>query len=110
MLIKNKEIFWIHRIIALIYALALAFLAFGILGKFDLNAVLVFVVLSVLFGWMMYLHFIASIESAKGSVRGRNRSKFIAVILVFLFPIGTVIAFYIFYKTLDDQWQSEEKL
>ena len=105
MQIKNKEIFWIHRIITLIYACGLLFLGFGILSNFNLNAFVVFAVLTVLLGWMMYLHFIASVESAKGSMRGRNISQFIAVILVFLFPIGTALAFYIFYKTLGDQWQ-----
>ncbi len=104
--IKNKEVYWIHRIIALIYTFGLIFLGFGILSKFDLNALLVFIVLLVLFGWMMYLHFIASNESAKGTMRGRSTSKFIAVILLFLFPIGTVIALYLFYKTSESEWQN----
>ncbi len=103
--IKNKEVYWIHRIIVLIYSLCLIFLAFGILSKFDLDAVLVFLVLLVLFGWMMYLHFIASNESAKGTQRGRHISKFIALILLFLFPLGTVIALYLFYKTTENEWQ-----
>ncbi|AXQ22132.1 hypothetical protein BEN71_08640 [Acinetobacter wuhouensis] len=105
--IKNKEVYWIHRMIALIYSLGLIFLGFGILSKFDLDAVLVFLVLLVLFGWMMYLHFVASNESAQGSTRGRNISKFIAVILLFLFPIGTVIALYLFYKTTENEWQKQ---
>lgn len=105
--IKNKEVYWIHRMIALIYSLGLIFLGFGILSKFDLDAVLVFLVLLILFGWMMYLHFVASNESAQGSTRGRNISKFIAVILLFLFPIGTVIALYLFYKTTENEWQKQ---
>lgn len=105
--IKNKEVYWIHRMIALIYSLGLIFLGFGILSKFDLDALLVFFVLMVLFGWMMYLHFVASNESAQGSTRGRNISKFIAVILLFLFPIGTVIALYLFYKTTENEWQKQ---
>ncbi|AYO54651.1 hypothetical protein [Acinetobacter wuhouensis] len=105
--IKNKEVYWIHRMIALIYSLGLIFLGFGILSKFDLDALLVFLVLLVLFGWMMYLHFVASNESAQGSTRGRNISKFIAVILLFLFPIGTVIALYLFYKTTENEWQKQ---
>ena len=105
--IKNKEVYWIHRMIALIYSLGLIFLGFGILSKFDLDAVLVFLVLLVLFGWMMYLHFVASNESAQGSTRGRNISRFIAVILLFLFPIGTVIALYLFYKTTENEWQKQ---
>ncbi|RZG76068.1 hypothetical protein [Acinetobacter sp. WCHAc060025] len=105
--IKNKEVYWIHRMIALIYSLGLIFLGFSILRKFDLDAVLVFLVLLVLFGWMMYLHFVASNESAQGSMRGRNISKFIAVILLFLFPIGTVIALYLFYKTTENEWQKQ---
>lgn len=105
--IKNKEVYWIHRMIALIYSLGLIFLGFGILSKFDLDAVLVFLVLLVLFGWMMYLHFVASNESAQGSTRGRNLSRFIAVILLFLFPIGTVTALYLFYKTTENEWQKQ---
>lgn len=105
--IKNKEVYWIHRMIALIYSLGLIFLGFGILSKFDFDALLVFFVLLVLFGWMMYLHFVASNESAQGSTRGRNISKFIAVILLFLFPIGTVIALYLFYKTTENEWQKQ---
>jgi len=105
--IKNKEVYWIHRMIALIYSLGLIFLGFGILSKFDLDALLVFLVLLVLFGWMMYLHFVASNESAQGSTRGRNLSRFIAVILLFLFPIGTVIALYLFYKTTENEWQKQ---
>ena len=105
--IKNKEVYWIHRMIALIYSLGLIFLGFGILSKFDLDALLVFLVLLVLFGWMMYLHFVASNESAQGSTRGRNISRFIAVILLFLFPIGTVIALYLFYKTTENEWQKQ---
>ena len=107
MKIKNKEVYWIHRIIALIYTFGLLFLGFGILSKFDLDAFMVFVVLLLLFGWMMYLHFVASNESAQGSMRGRNISKFIAVILLFLFPIGTVIALYLFYKTTENEWQKQ---
>ena len=105
MVIKNKQVYWIHRIIVMIYSLGLIFLAFGILSKFDLNAIMVFMVLSFLFGWMMYLHFIASVESANGTLMGRNTSKFIALILLFLFPIGTVIALYLFFKTSETEWQ-----
>jgi hypothetical protein len=53
----------------------------------------------------MYLHFIASLEAEKGSERGRRISRFIAVILVFLFPIGTILALYLFYKTSSNEWQ-----
>ncbi|MDV8156147.1 hypothetical protein [Acinetobacter bereziniae] len=103
--IKNQHVYWIHRLITLIYLLGFILLGFGILQKFDLDALIAFLILVLVFGWMMYLHFIASLESEKGSERGRRISRFIAVILVFLFPIGTILALYLFYKTSSNEWQ-----
>lgn len=73
--------------------------------KFDRDALYVFLILLAVFGWMMYLHFIASLEAEKGSERGRRMSRFIAVILLFLFPVGTLMALYLFYKTSVYEWQ-----
>jgi fatty acid desaturase len=103
--IKNKHVYWIHRLITLIYLVAFILLGFGMLRKFDLEALIVFLILLSVFGWMMYLHFVASLEAEKGSERGRRISRFIAVILFLLFPIGTVLSLYLFYKTSAHEWQ-----
>ncbi|MBJ9952140.1 MULTISPECIES: hypothetical protein [unclassified Acinetobacter] len=103
--IKNQHVYWVHRLMTLIYLVGFILLGFGILQKFDLDALMTFLILILVFGWMMYLHFIASIEAEKGSERGRHISRFIAVILLFLFPIGTLLAIYLFYKTSSGEWQ-----
>ena len=103
--IKNKHVYWIHRLITLIYLIGFILLGFGILQKFDRDALYVFLILLAVFGWMMYLHFIASLEAEKGSERGRRMSRFIAVILLFIFPVGTLMALYLFYKTSVYEWQ-----
>lgn len=103
--IKNQHVYWVHRLMTLIYLVGFILLGFGILQKFDLDALMTFLILILIFGWMMYLHFIASVEAEKGSERGRRISRFIAVILLFLFPIGTLLAIYLFYKTSSGEWQ-----
>lgn len=103
--IKNQHVYWVHRLMTLIYLVGFILLGFGILQKFDLDALMTFLILILVFGWMMYLHFIASAEAEKGSERGRRISRFIAVILLFLFPIGTILAMYLFYKTSSSEWQ-----
>lgn len=103
--IKNQHVYWVHRLMTLIYLAGFILLGFGILQKFDLDALMTFLILVLVFGWMMYLHLIASVEAEKGSERGRHISRFIAVILLFLFPIGTILAMYLFYKTSSGEWQ-----
>lgn len=103
--IKNQHVYWVHRLMTLIYLVGFILLGFGILQKFDLDALMTFLILVLVFGWMMYLHFIASVEAEKGSERGRRISRFIALILLFLFPIGTLLAIYLFYKTSSGEWQ-----
>lgn len=104
-MIKNKQVYWIHRSIFMLYVLGLILLGIGMLSKFDLEALLAYIVLIAIFGWMLYLHYVAANQSAQGTRKGRNTSRFIALILLFLFPIGTVIALYLFYKTSDLEWQ-----
>lgn len=103
--VKNNEVYWIHRIFSMIYIVGLSLLGIGILRKFDLNAVMAFLIVLALFGWMLYLHYVAAYESARGTTRGRNISQLIALILLFFFPIGTVIAIYLFYQTSQFKWQ-----
>lgn len=103
--VKNYEVYWIHHIFSMIYVVGLSLLGIGILRKFDLNAVMVFLILLALFGWMLYLHYVAAYESARGTTRGRNISQLIAMILLFFFPVGTVIAIYLFYQTSQFKWQ-----
>ena len=102
---KNDEGYWIHRIFLMIYIVGLSLLGIGILKNFDLNAVMAFLIVLALFGWMLYLHYVAAYESARGTTRGRNISQLIALILLFFFPIGTVIAIYLFYQTSQFKWQ-----
>lgn len=104
-MIKNKQVYWIHRSIFMLYVLGLILLGIGMLSKFDLEALLAYIILIAIFGWMLYLHYVAANQSAQGTRKGRNTSRFIALILLFLFPIGTVIALYLFYKTSDLEWQ-----
>lgn len=103
--IKNNQVYWIHRLILMFYILGLVLLGIGMLSKFDLDALLAYIILIAIFGWMLYLHYVAAYESVQGTTKGRNTSRFIALILLFLFPIGTVIALYLFYKTSDLEWQ-----
>lgn len=104
-MIKNKQVYWIHRLIFMLYALGLMLLGIGMLSKFDLEALLAYLILIAIFGWMLYLHYVAADQSAQGTRKGQNTSRFIALIFLFLFPIGTVIALYLFYKTSDLKWQ-----
>lgn len=55
--VKNQEVYWIHRILAVFYALACIFIAVGLISTFDLmNSVLVFlVVLLPLGGSVIYI-------------------------------------------------------
>ena len=103
--VRNYEVYWIHRIFLMIYIIGLSLLGIGMLKKFDLNAVMAFLIVLALFAWMLYLHYVAACESAQGTTRGRNISQLIALILLFFFPVGTVIAIYLFYLTSQFKWQ-----
>ena len=106
--VKNQEVYWIHRILAVFYALSCGFMAVGLISTFDLmNSVLVFLVVLLPLGWISYLHWLASLESMQGTERGRRMTLFIALILLLSFPIGTLISICLLYKSYQNMWQFE---
>lgn len=42
--VRNYEVYWIHRIFLMIYIIGLSLLGIGMLKKFDLNAVMAFLI------------------------------------------------------------------
>ena len=104
--VKNQEVYWIHRILAVFYALACGFTAVGLISTFELmNSMFVFLVVLLPLGWLGYLHWLASLESMQGTERGRRMTLFIALILLLAFPIGTLISMCLLYKSSQNTWQ-----
>lgn len=67
--VKNNQVYWVHRVILMLYILGLIFLGIGMLSKFDLDALSVYLILVAIFGWMLYLHYVAAHESAQGTLK-----------------------------------------
>ena len=104
--VKNKEVYWIHRILAIFYALVCGFMAIGLISTFEMmNSVFVLLVVLLPLGWISYLHWLASLESMQGTERGRRMTLFIALILLMAFPLGTLISICLLYKSSQNLWQ-----
>ncbi len=109
-MINNTLVYWIFRVLALLYSLCLGGIALGMLSHFEQQAVFVLIGLATVLGVLIYVMYIASCEAAVGTERGRRMSLFIALNLLLIFPLGTVLAMLIFAKSHKNVWQYAVKI
>jgi hypothetical protein len=99
----NSGLTRLHTIIFFIYA---SLLALVVLFSFDGehgSAIVAGVVLLPI----AFLHWCAARGAKRGQRWGRTTSRVIAVLMIFGFPIGTLVAIYIFSQT-GQKWEAAE--
>jgi hypothetical protein len=98
----NSGLARLHTIIFFFYVSIFALLVLVSLGG-EGSAMLVGVILLPI----AFLHWCAARGARHGERWGRTTSRVIAVLMIFGFPIGTLIAIYIFSQT-GQKWQAAE--
>ncbi|SRR5258708_15485139 len=111
----NPALQRIHRIFAVIFGvIVFPALAIGIVGgaiqlisgtyQGFIDTFLSGVLVAVICAPFFLAHWFAALGAKLGKNYGRNISKIIAFFWLFGFPIGTILAFYVFPKTFDAKW------
>lgn len=104
----NKTLAGFHLGIGLFYLCALVFVTFFAFLEKSGKADIVSIIFYIVFIAIIVLHFKASIEVNKGTQLGRTLSRILGFILLFGFPIGTLIGWLILGYAKDGSWQSND--
>ncbi|ENV33393.1 hypothetical protein [Acinetobacter gerneri] len=111
---KNRLLYFIHSLFLLIYIffflIAVICLNLTLFDRsdpsFGLNKILVLMIGT---GLLSYLHYLASIEVLKGSVKGRRLSMLLGWFITIVgFPIFTIIGIIILLNSRKKKFQTEE--
>ena len=92
----------------LFYLVGLFFLFFPEEGsKRDAYSLLLLLLLFMFFAAFPLVHYFAAKGARAGKSYGKVCTRVIACFWLLGFPIGTALAIYAFYKTSNNEWQSE---
>ncbi len=101
----NKTLAGFHLGIGLFYLCALIFVTFFAFLEKSGKADIVSIIFYIVFIAIIALHFKAYVEVKKGTQLGRTLSRILGFILLFGFPIGTLIGWMILGYANDKEWQ-----
>lgn len=103
----NNTLAGFHLGIGLFYSFALISVTLFTFLEKSWRTDIVSVIFYIIFIAIIALHFKAYVEVKKGSNLGRTLTRILGTILLFRFPIGTLIGWLILSYANEDSWQTK---
>ena len=106
----NNDLRQLHFVLASIYLIGLTVVFLPLIAKQEVRVHIFLSIPLLFFITIMVLHFKAYIEVKKGTKFGRILSRILGVILLFGFPIGTILGWWMLSQTSEENWQTSDAL